>query len=110
MAWLFCWVWALPLLGLWMLYRWVTLSSRVGADGLVVRRFWRTRNLPWSDLVVFERETNAVVAVTRLNRRVRLEMLQNLGSDTDLFVSTLNLVLERMQAPVAPAPAPVSVG
>jgi len=97
LAWVTCGAWVLLLPGVWMLYRWVTLSSRIGADGLVVRRFWRTRRLPWSELVVFEREADAVVVVTRLNRRVRLEMLQNVGSDIDLFVATLNLVLQRMQ-------------
>jgi len=97
LAWLVCAFWLLPVIGLWMLYRWLTMSSRLGADGLEVRRFLRTRRLPWSELVTFEWETNAVVALTRLNRRVRLESLHHLGSDMDTFVATLNLVIERMQ-------------
>ena len=73
------------------------MSSRLGGDGLEVRQFWRTRRLPWSEVVAFEEEASTIVVLTRLNRRVRLESLNHLGSDLQTFVATLNLVLERMQ-------------
>jgi hypothetical protein len=91
--------------GVWLLYRFLRLSTAIGAEGVVIRSLSGTRSLSWSEIRGFELQspsntTHYVCAMTIRNEPVRLHAVKGSAANPVQLVESLNALVERVQNPI----------